>query len=302
MADLTLKAVADRRDFWARLKGRNEIDRTVYKYINANFYRSRTNGRKKQVAELQKKLIALYKSKYQAEAIELGTQAARRFVDRIQKQGQLRPLTNRRLRRAILKKHNLSIKSQFEVFRHSIRREAQHKLLEVETFFMESKALNRKKKDVVKQLADMHDREHKAVREAQAKGKSPRRVRSFAARFDVAVKGIIRDSVRRTAQQAEFYEFKQSGLGTRGFVWVAVNGSQACPDCNALHGTKMNEGEWDSLGHPGSGSTVCGAACMCALEPVEYVEGNKALTKPLQYKEPVELRPAQMKQANSNRI
>jgi len=115
----------------------------------------------------------------------------------------------------------------------------------------------------------------KAVRKARAKVSG---ARSFLANFEKAVQRDAVDVVRREAQNAQFSAYRQAGF--REFSWVAVNGTDACPDCSRLHGTKKKASEWKGRG-PGQGQTVCGASCMCCLVPLEYTIGNESLARPL---------------------
>ena len=195
-----------------------------------------------------------------------------------------------------------NIRTQTNAFKQIVRREAQHKLGEVELFYFRERAAGRSRKEIARQLIDIHNKEQKAVKDAAAKGKSPRSVRSFAARLAVAAKGALRDAVRRVAQESEFRMFEENGLGANGWVWIAANGGEACPDCTPRHGVQMTKTQWQNIGMPGTGLTICGGACMCALEPVEYVQNNESLVKPLQYKKPVIAQKSTIKTLNRSRI
>ncbi len=296
MAILTLRAIKDRLDFYGRLKDKNQLDDVIYKLIGRNFYRASPKRRQAQVRSLEREVIRLFKKEYLPEAVEIGRRSAKRFIKSMGGGVLASPVNRARIR----KQFKTNIKAQYEVFRYKIRREARHKLAEVETFFMEGEALGRTKKDISAQLMEMHGRERKAVAKAQAAGKSLRSVKTFAARFDTAVKGVIRDTFRRSAQQAEFAEYKENGYGANGFVWITANGGKSCPDCNAFHGVLMGEKEW--VTHPGDGATVCGAACQCTLEPAEYVQGNKSLVSPLNYRKPVLLESDDMAVLDAHRV
>lgn len=60
------------------------------------------------------------------------------------------------------------------------------------------------------------------------------------------------------------------------YQWVAVS-SNICPDCLDLHGEVRTYGEWQSVGLPGSGHTVCQSNCKCLLERV----GSMHATPPM---------------------
>lgn len=67
------------------------------------------------------------------------------------------------------------------------------------------------------------------------------------------------------------------------FMWNAV-GSETCPDCIARHGLIKPWAQWERLGLPGQGATVCTFNCRCALLPASNaqklygVSSNAALT------------------------
>ena len=104
------------------------------------------------------------------------------------------------------------------------------------------------------------------------------RVKTAMGRLETKVQGAARDAVRREAQRAQFASYKQAGYRT--YTWVAVNGSEACPDCSALHGETRSEQQWHG-NMPGDGHTVCGDSCMCELVPDEFAKGNKSIEGPV---------------------
>lgn len=104
------------------------------------------------------------------------------------------------------------------------------------------------------------------------------RVTTAMGRLENKVQGEARDAVRREAQRAQFAAYKQVGYDT--YTWVAVNGSEACPDCEALHGETRTEAAWHGR-KPGDGQTVCGASCMCELVPDEFAKDNRSIEGPV---------------------
>jgi len=50
--------------------------------------------------------------------------------------------------------------------------------------------------------------------------------------------------------------------------WQAVLDERTCPDCVARHGLVKTRTEWEVLGEPTWGGTVCGIHCRCKLVPV----------------------------------
>ena len=102
-----------------------------------------------------------------------------------------------------------------------------------------------------------------------------RATKSFVARFETAVQGHVRDTLRREAYTAQEAAFKAKGLAKPDsmMMWVAVNGSDACPQCMERGGLVLSERDWRARGKPGEGKTYCGDACMCQLVPSSYATG-----------------------------
>ena len=61
------------------------------------------------------------------------------------------------------------------------------------------------------------------------------------------------------------------------YTWISTMSGTTCPDCAARHGESMTMSDWESLGVPGSGGTVCGQYCQCDLLPDSIVEENPQL-------------------------
>lgn len=80
----------------------------------------------------------------------------------------------------------------------------------------------------------------------------------------------------------------QEGVGTGRedkktlYTWLTTSG-KPCPDCVPRHLQSKTYPEWERIGLPGSGFSVCGDSCMCVLVEEEYVPGN--------FGEPVEVPP-----------
>ena len=77
--------------------------------------------------------------------------------------------------------------------------------------------------------------------------------------------------IRREAQKAQFEAFVEDCDEVDPvFTWVAVNGSDACEDCQLLHGESLKVSQWRKEGMPGERGTVCGRACECQLVPRSF--------------------------------
>ena len=119
----------------------------------------------------------------------------------------------------------------------------------------------------------------KAAKKEVAKAKAAtRRVSTAMGRLENKVQGAARDAVRRETQQAQFASYRQAGYHT--FTWVAVGGSLACPDCDALHNDTRSVREWQGQ-MPGDGHTVCLDSCICELVPDQFIDKEKPITGPV---------------------
>ena len=117
------------------------------------------------------------------------------------------------------------------------------------------------------------------AREELTKAKrSVKATKSALARFETKVEAHVRDGMRQETQQAQTNAFREAGY--ESFTWVAVNGDDACPDCQGRHGESRSWQDWKG-DSPGDGQTVCGASCMCQLVPDEYVTDNTSLVDPI---------------------
>lgn len=84
----------------------------------------------------------------------------------------------------------------------------------------------------------------------------------------------------RNAMKATFagstYRFRDSSLvaelGVKApFRWVAVL-INTCPDCLERHNNIATWDEWEAMGLPRTGQTVCKENCKCMLIPAEATE------------------------------
>lgn len=49
------------------------------------------------------------------------------------------------------------------------------------------------------------------------------------------------------------------------WTWITAGDSRVCPDCAPRHGVNMALDNWDSVGRPGDGLTICADFCRCLL-------------------------------------
>lgn len=58
------------------------------------------------------------------------------------------------------------------------------------------------------------------------------------------------------------------------YTWVTTSGN-SCPDCINRSGEEHTMQEWELIGRPGSGFSVCGANCKCRLDSKDKTEYTK---------------------------
>jgi hypothetical protein len=97
----------------------------------------------------------------------------------------------------------------------------------------------------------------------------------FLSEMTAQSKKDIRVQARRAGTDAEIAMFSAKGYAK--FIWVTPNGAAACPDCRNRQSVILTVVEWERIGRPGSGRTVCGAHCFCMLVPAEAVSRSSAL-------------------------
>jgi hypothetical protein len=99
----------------------------------------------------------------------------------------------------------------------------------------------------------------------------------FLSDFVSDVKAEVRSQARRIGTDAELMRFERAGYTL--LLWVTPNGHGACPDCQKRQGAVLTREQWEALGRPGSGMTVCGDNCFCVLVPHETLRTAPSLAK-----------------------
>ncbi len=71
-------------------------------------------------------------------------------------------------------------------------------------------------------------------------------------------------------QSSRFGQYEDTTLNQE-FVWITVGGHRICQDCSGRAGDILPFSEWESIGLPGSGWSVCQGYCYCVLDPTGKV-------------------------------
>ena len=79
------------------------------------------------------------------------------------------------------------------------------------------------------------------------------------------IKESIVEGINQTGRAGSFeaYEVEPDTL----FTWVTVAGHKICEDCSPRGGQRLTLDEWEQIGMPGTGWSICGGHCYCVLDP-----------------------------------
>lgn len=89
--------------------------------------------------------------------------------------------------------------------------------------------------------------------------------------FAKRIKSVNVAAVRRENSAAEIAEYEKKVSPKELWQWISIS-SKPCPDCEARAGRVMTLSEWQRLGTPGAGRTICGRHCRCKLIPFKVAE------------------------------
>lgn len=77
--------------------------------------------------------------------------------------------------------------------------------------------------------------------------------------------------LRREASATEIDEYRKVASPDEEWEWITIS-TNPCPDCEIRAGTIMSFDQWNDIGLPGDGRTICRSYCMCKLMPVTVAE------------------------------
>jgi len=78
---------------------------------------------------------------------------------------------------------------------------------------------------------------------------------------------IATSSANRAANEGMYAEYRDVGI--LKYRWITVS-AKPCPDCAERHGQVETLEDWELIGLPGSGFSVCQENCKCRLVPEDY--------------------------------
>jgi hypothetical protein len=89
----------------------------------------------------------------------------------------------------------------------------------------------------------------------------------LTAQFEKSSEKMAIAAARREAQSKSFDEYRQAADPNEEWEWITIS-SKPCPDCIERGGKVLSLDDWQAIGTPGDGRTICGSYCMCQLIPV----------------------------------
>ena len=104
----------------------------------------------------------------------------------------------------------------------------------------------------------------------------------IAQEFAKKAKRVAVDAVRRERSAAEIDEYRKIAKQNQLWQWIAVS-TKPCPDCDARAGRTLPIEQWERMGLPGSGRTICGRACKCLLMPDNVADERFPNTKAMTF-------------------
>ena len=77
------------------------------------------------------------------------------------------------------------------------------------------------------------------------------------------IKDAIVDGVNQSSRLGQYGNYD---LAFGVFTWITVS-DRVCDDCSANEGMQGTFADFESIGLPGAGNTVCQEYCYCVLDP-----------------------------------
>ena len=109
---------------------------------------------------------------------------------------------------------------------------------------------------------------HEIVRQlVRAGGDKAGLAQGFAKR----AKSISVAAQRREMQARKIETYRDVTPPKTLWQWIAIS-VKPCPDCDIRAGRVLTLAEWEEMGLPGSGRTICGAFCRCDLYPMPVAD------------------------------
>ena len=86
--------------------------------------------------------------------------------------------------------------------------------------------------------------------------------------FGNAIRSQMFYGIQSASHIGEHAVYLDGGFGGERMEWITAQGGNICPDCEGRAGQVAPMEEWQAIGQPGSGWSVCRHHCQCRLKPV----------------------------------
>jgi hypothetical protein len=230
------------------IDGRNPVQKLTDFYAVKSALYTDPQKLKDMIASLETVL-----KKYLESANVKGRILAGKQLDRYLDASEARDISQSQLRKITLESNSAS-KARLKLSLMELRKEQGILSSDIAIFKAESK------------LAGLTDKE--ALKQILIAGKDRTGiVQGFAKR----IKQINVEAVRREKSASEIFQYEKQAKPNEKWQWLTIS-VKPCPDCEARAGKVMLLKEWQRLGFPGAGRTICGRACKCQIIPLAISE------------------------------
>lgn len=281
MESILLENLARNQAFAAALRVGNPFDQMSRDALQAVMFQPNEGPRREALDTLETKAVGYFRDNVQTAARKQGVENARGVLRKITGPA---PATGAdpALRRRILIDGPRRAEDRVRIFQALVNDQANTLDNRLTAYWLEPGAATGEK---LARLRALHgELEAKRVIYERAlgdyyAGRVAERPRTpnldYMSKLTQGVKMGALEQARRSGTDAEVETFVKAGEAM--FAWVTVNASEACKDCQARQGKTGTVADFDRLGRPGSGKTVCGSRCFCMLLPARTLTQYPAL-------------------------
>jgi hypothetical protein len=266
--------------FDAELRSADEIDRIANEFAAALLGEPSQKKRKPAIDSLVSRLVKHAESTVIPQAQRIGTQNALDLLS-----GAPKPidLNDPQQRASALLRGRQKASDRIQIIRTAVGQNGNTLDAALTRYWLEPGEGGQK--DKLARLRQIHEDMEKrrkaweaAMRDFHA-GKTTKRPTQpnldYLSALTAESKKDVREQARRAGTDMEIATFEAKGYAK--FIWITPNGAAACPDCQNRQSVILTIAEWERMGRPGSGKTVCGANCYCTLIPAEAGKANPQL-------------------------
>jgi len=295
------------QSFDSDLRAMDDIDRIADEFTDILF-QSDTGKRQPKIETLVERLVNVAEKRVLPQAEKIGQANAVDLIKVTPKPTGIN-LNDPDERAQALTKGRRKIGERLEIIRQSIKANGVDLDAALTRYWLEpSEGKEREKLERLKRIHERMERERKQwetqmrdFHNGVTKSRPKKPPLDFLSAMTAESKSEIRQQARRTGTDAEIAVFQ--ARGHKNYVWITPNGAAACPDCQNRQNVVLTIPQWESIGRPGSGKTICQTHCFCMLVPRETVTTTPNLlsTSPLKTAGPL-TSPDELALLNTNRI